>query len=768
MRLWFALLFLLPLAPAHATVIPVKSGEHDGFSRLVVYLPASASRAITPVDGGIRIDTDAPEPQFATQNVFELIPRDRLQALAAQADGGLFLKLAPGVAPETFSLESGAFVIDLKDPSPGQNVPPVIATGEHRSQTTSTKPPPASRPRPKTVQPVRIGDDYLDLFWRATTAQEEPANAPVNISDGAPKPPLPPKPDPRLDGIEERLLRQMSRAASQGLVSPQMTPTEEKPAQGRHAPPPTGDRAAETAEIPQAPPGPRPPPHLAIDSVTAIDRDQLATGLQAPPEVSGCPPDRYFELANWVDERPAFAQISDARKGLLGEFDAPNPRKVTALARLYIAFGFGTEARALLRDMGKDGPSKNALLFVGAVLDADPAAATSPLAQLTDCNGAVALWAFLAADPLPEKRDVAFAALRRHFEALPADLRRSLAPNLVARLTQIGAADVARSLEPAVSRITTGDRRALDTMEAEIQVVEGDPQASGRLEALSKTNSAQGLRALILWLNSQIDAGGAVDPAALANAEALAFELADAPEAPELRRIAAIGHAANSEFGKAFEIYSDATEIADSKGTLEAIFSRLVGQAGDGDFLRTLYDQLPLAEKAAQTSGLRQELAGRAISLGMPAVAVRLLGQADPLSVQDKTLLARAALLELDPAAAVAHLKNLEGKQIEQIRAAALSRLGRHDEARAAYLRAGNPEGARAQSWHKGDWSSLDAPPDAVEQRFLETFGATSSQTKEVKGGPLTRARSLLEQSQAERETLSKMLDRLALPPVQQ
>ncbi|OOY14634.1 hypothetical protein [Thioclava sp. DLFJ4-1] len=769
MRFWIALLFLLPFTPAYATPIPVKSGEHDGFSRLVVYLPASASRALAPVDGGFRLATDASDPQYAFQNVFELIPRDRLKALVAEPDGTLLLKLASGIVPETFSLESGAFVIDLKNIPPDEAaLSPAAAVRDRAKSSPTNAPRPSTPPRQKTVQPVAIGRDYLDLFWQPPHMREATA-APVTISDGAPKPQIPPKPDPRLDGIEESLLRQISRAASQGLVSAQVKPPEVQPEKsGQEAKSPASKAAPESDYDPIGPPPPTPPPYLAVDSMTVIDRDHLVTPPQPQLEVSACPPDRYFDLASWIDERPAFAQISDARRDLLGEFDVPNPRKVMALARLYIAFGFGTESRALLRDMGKDGPGKDALLFVGSVLDQDPAAAASPLARLTDCDGAVALWAFLASDPPPEKRDVAFAALRRNFETLPADLRRSLAPKLVARLTQIRAADVARSLEPAVSRVTTEDRTALDTVEAEIQAKEAVPQALGNLEALSKTNSEQGLRALILWLNGQIDAGGEVDPAALANAEALAFELAKAPEAPELRRIAAIGHAANSEFPKAFEIYADPTTIADPNGTLAAIFTRLVGQASDAVFLRTLYDELPLAEEVARIPDLRHELAGRAISLGMPAVAVRLLGKAAPLTEQDKTLLARAALLELDPAAALAHLKDLGGQQVEQLRAEALSRLGRHNDARAAYLRAGNPEDARAQSWHKGDWSNLETSPDAVEKQFLETFGAAPSPGTEIQGGPITQARSLLERSQAERETLSKMLDRLALPTAQE
>ena len=91
-----------------------------------------------------------------------------------------------------------------------------------------------------------------------------------------------------------------------------------------------------------------------VQATTVYDRDgrraRAAGETDGPPEV--CLDDARLDVGAWSNGLALTAQMPELRRQLVGEFDAPNPEAVRDLARLYIRFGFGAEAEALLAAFG--------------------------------------------------------------------------------------------------------------------------------------------------------------------------------------------------------------------------------------------------------------------------------------------------------------------------------------------------------------------------------------------------------------------------------
>ncbi|KEO54555.1 hypothetical protein TP2_06385 [Thioclava pacifica DSM 10166] len=555
-------------------------------------------------------------------------------------------------------------------------------------------------------------------------------------------------------------MRQIGRAASQGLIS--LDPNEPSTAQ-QH---PEVDIATEPL------PPPRSDPialesHIAFRSMTAIDRDQLQTPRNTYTDAGEtCPPESYFDVGAWVDDRPVFVQIGDVRRKLMGEFDIPDQSRVIELARVYIAFGFGVEARAVLDDLAEPGPDVTALRYLAAMLDDDPIARKSPYARMTECNNPVALWALLGASPPPQKRSVNFGAVTRSYSALPPDLRHVLGPKLVSRLIAIGAPDVAQSIRAALARVSVEDKSALNVVDVHLAHDVGTKETGATLEKLAQRNAPDAVEALLMLIDQELEDRRVVPDVQIEQALALAFELSGGTEAPALLRAATLGYASQGNFDAAFAASSEWPQAIDPETQAETrarLLTMFVEQPDDALFLRLYFAQREPISTAATDGSLRTALANRLVGLGMADAATELLKSADELTKTDKLLLARAALAGLDPAAGLAHLRGVDGSAADSLRGDALSRLGRHDDARMAYLRAGDEEKARAEAWHIGDWNTLHQYGDPIEKNFIDRFSPPEDIESEGETGPINAAKSLLAASEEERKALHDMLERFEI-----
>ncbi|MCV2879782.1 hypothetical protein OE699_13100 [Sedimentimonas flavescens] len=702
-------LVLALAAPALAEPVAVRSGEHEGFTRLVFPLPSGMGWGLDHADGVYTLRPDGPVDGYDLSAVFRLIPRTRVTEVAAlPGKSDVSISVAEGVEATAFETAGGAVVIDFRE---------------------APEPQIALSPRPALPS-------YSERFraFEAPGRSELPERALAL-----------PQPDRRIRAAEEDLLRQIGRAASQGLI---------------HVDP----AAMRLPEIPVAPP--QPPAeigdHLALHSETAFDR--AGVGPSDQPMVSDygetCLPDRMFDAAAWLDDRPPAEQIAAARNGLLGEFDKPQPDQVVALARVYVALGFGAEARLLLRSLAAPSDTTRALEFMAAVVEDLPRPDAKAILTMGKCNGKVALWALLGARGTPSRWDYDLGAVLRANAALPPGLRTVIARRLADRLIALGAEDAAQAVWKALERAPAEVSAPLGLIGAQL----GEMPES-KLVELMRSNQESAVDALIQFVEGRFARGEPIDDGTISQAEALAVELLPSAKGVAVLRAQILGLGSVGRFDPAFAAlagWPDATDETLRVTTTADLIGQLSDVPDDALFLRAFYAQRAVIEAGELPKGTRLQLAERLLNQGFaPAARTSLaaLGQSEA----GRLLLARAALLEGDGPATLAHLGALDSAQAAGLRAQAAALMGQYALARNAFMQAGDTDGARAAAWRSADWDAVAQEGTEAQRQLLALYSDTPS----AEDGPLAASRALLARSRAERAAFAALMESFSAPQVQ-
>lgn len=836
MRLCSLLLLVVAAAigsGARAEPVRVRTGEHPDFTRVVLQFarPTAWTIGRTPQGYGLRLGRS--EVALDLTGAFDLIPRTRIKAMSTDA-GEADLQIVTDCACHVVAFEdrAGILVIDLFDgaapplsrfetalqgpvgPAAPSRAAAALLTGTEPAPTASgrllslfwkrTLDPQAPAPAdPKGAEmavladaaslPASVGHSGADPVaanpqtFETVATRAVPAAAPAKLTDGA----LPQAhsaatdlPDPtfqlrpgssRIDTARGILLQELSRAASQGLVEvvqpdrPLLT---------------TAPRGPDPVAAAPEPP-PEPTDHVTIKAETSIDRDALLepASRSVTPDGVSCIPDAVLALPEWGDDRPAAEQISERRQALVGEFDAATAESVAAMAHLYLYLGFGAEAGETLRAFPVKVPESDLLAILGSLMD-DREPDPGRLAAMADCDGTASLWAVLATPQLVLGQAVDTRAVIRNFSALPLHLRRLLGPRLSNRFLAIGDEATARTIQGAVTRAAGDPGAEARVVDAKLDLTHDDTAAAETtLANVVAEDGAASPEALILLIETRIEQGMTVDKATVDTAAAMAFEHRGTPLGSQLARIEVLATAASGNFDGAFATLAVQTGVGPEATPTELdedLFALLAGKADDATFLRHMFGAADRLVMADLSRGLRQGLAGRMVDLGFPDQARSVLAAAPVPKAADRMLLARIALADQDPGAALRDIEGMAAPEAELIRGEALSVLGYDAGASGAYVAAGQSAKAASASWRAGDLATAGAlgtdeqraairavAPDlaaAAEPRSSDPAAATAAEPSGAEiPGPLARNRALLAESEATRASLEQLLT--AFPP---
>ncbi|SOC07618.1 hypothetical protein SAMN05877809_104111 [Rhodobacter sp. JA431] len=767
---FFALVLtgLLVLAsPVAAQQIDVRSGEHADFSRLVFMFPPGTDWSTERVEGGYKL-TAPPRTRFNLANVFRLIPKTRIQAISADIDArSVFIETAPDVHLEVFQLPIGAVVVDIADGAEPEPFEP----GTPKPQITA--PDHSYRPAPK------LG--YLDLYWSDKPTQMRPEAQPA--PPPAPKPaPQPGEatenvafPDGRISAAEIALIDELGRAASQGLITMQMPKhpvadphqTDGHEAGGHDMPTtePAHDTPTEGHDT-EGHPG-RDESHLALQAETVIDRDSSAHFAPGRLADSGhsCPRDADFDLQSWLTEEAPSVQIAHARRDLLAEFDKPRLRAVEHLAKVYIALGLGTEAKALFKSFGLEEEANPALTILADVVDGNTPDPYPAFKAFTACDSRVALWALVAQPEPPQRETVNFGAVLRAYSALPPPIRNLIGPKLSDRLIEVGAADVAQTVRSMLARAPAEHRSSLEYMDARIDLSEGRVEdATERLDKVAESHSEIAAEALILSVETKLSEGIAIPTNEVENASALAKQLGGSDMGDKLTRVEILGNASTAKFDPAFEALErweeplDETLRRDTQNDLLAMLAKLPDEQM---FIETFFRFRPQWSPEELEPGVQIALSERLSKSGFDISSRAVLSPATRRSEPGRLAMARAALAGRDAAAAYSHLVGLQGEEAALLRGEALSLLGQHQNAEAAFAEAGATEARLEAAWRAGNWDQVTDGGSEAQRQFLELFSDTAPPAQDRDAaplGPLAAAQKLIAQSEAERAAFEKLM----------
>lgn len=800
-----ALLAIAVAGPVEAETLRVRSGEHDGFSRIVLDGAADLGWTLGRIAEGYGLRLEQDSVTYDTGGVFRAIPRDRIAELDTAEDGALRLRLGCECHAKAFVTGSGALVIDIAD---GAAPPGSPYETRLRPATPPAQAPETPAPHPDTVdtpthadwRPPKTdfrrqdtADPKLAFFWRGvvpdaaapgTTTGATRVAATDNDDEGPPadnsptapveprtEPPahalpaasLPTIPDPRVTAAQADLLHQFGRAAAQGLLEvdtarvnlPSHNAPAQAPARPDSAPEPDG-WAAEDASAPR------------LHAETSIDRDSVLVSTKQPVTADGgtCIGPEELDIADWGDDRPIPAQIAERRQPLVGEFDRSSEDAVLALARLYIHLGFGAEARTVLHAFGTGAEAAGPLADLGMIVDGQRPGAASGLARMTGCDTPAALWAILAWPELPPDADVDQGAVLRAFSALPPHLRRSLGPDLSERLLSVRAEFAARSIRDAIARSPAEATPALSLIDARLDIARGDGAAAEmQVDALARSNDPLSADALVLTIRSKLDRGEAIDRDLTESIAALAYERQDGPTGPVLSQLHILSLGSAGDLAEAFQALhrwpgAPAPDVQDA--TALSLFSMLAGQQDDATFLRGFFDQRTLLDSLDPDVGLRLALAERLMASGFTAEVRALVSGRAGRSENGRRLLAEAALAKFEPELALTELAGLTGATIDNLRAQALTMAGDHRGAAAAFAAAEELTSAGHAAWRSGDWVGVAEHGSDPMRQAVEDFGLIRQDmtpTAELDPeGELARGRALLRDSQSIRATLDDLL----------
>jgi hypothetical protein len=627
---------------AGAEDVRIRSGEHAGFSRLVLEFGERPPWSLRLGDRRATVLLGPGNRRLDAGDVFARIPRTRIRAVTPTADG-LELILGCDCAVTAFEVRGAALAIDVADaqatPEVLRNVAPTAATGNDATEMAAPEVAVAALP----ILPPGMTE--------APVVGAAEAGAPVR----PPRPALPvaPAPDaaparPAGDGGRGRVLTELTaaiaRATTQGNLRLAATPPE-------------------VAAVP--------PEALFADPALANLRLRLP-GEEAwlpdrPAAGANCRDPSSFDVASWVpgDRSPADA-IATLQASLAPDLDTIDEARAVALARLYVGLGFGAEARAVLAALAPGHPETALLGDMARIVDGEPVRSDA-LSGEAGCPGRAQLWVALATGKEAEARDIIVA-----IGELPVALRRQLAPRVMSRLATEGDAFAAETVRGTIDRAEGPHGASFTLAAAEVEAQRDGKPDLAAIRDLAAGHAPAADEALAVLLELARETGERLDGATLARAETRAQDLRGTDLG--LRLEIGLIHAflRTDEFARAAawlaKLIAAEAIPPDSMTALSRDFFIALGAGGSEEAL--LVHAAGFADSAAafvQGDPAGETVAARLVALGLPDLAARYL-PVEPIAPGARRLAARARLAAGDAEGALALATGLDPRDPDTAR----------------------------------------------------------------------------------------------------
>lgn len=715
------LILLLGMAialPAFAQPVQVRSGEHEGFTRLVLDFPAAIEWEFGRIEDGYTFRKIGAPVDYDLGAVFDFIGKARLAAISADGTA-LNIGFACACHAIAFEFRPGTIVIDLRDGPPPKGssfenpLPAIVKPADTKSADTKSGDATAA-----DVTPLTTGQGY-NWADQVLGNLQSPQTATTTLS---PKP----SSDPALQTLREQLLRQLSRGASDGVVDLELPKTTD----------PIAKEAVDGARI-------------SLGELPGVTVEPAPKSQQALGQVGAvCATEEELAVESWGTQAPVAEQFSEAFANMLGEFDRPNPEAVEKAVHFLIYIGFGLEAGQMIDAFM---PDASMLRSMAKIVDGDPDEGGYFAGQLS-CDTPAALWALLAKDTVGTGDLVNDRAVVLAFSNLPVHLRRLLGPPLADKLLSIDKTSAAESIRNAVAR--TGKTAELSLIEAKLDMSQGDPESAQKnLEAAIQGAGSSKTIALIGLVDSLVAQGLPIDAKIAQDLAAVESETKGTENAAELTRAMALAQASSGDFAAAFETANEAPQ------TLPKIWEILSRLGTDLDVLN--YAVRPAADIPQNLDILTPTtLSNRLTDLGLPdAAAEWVLAYPD----MDAKTRAKIALDRHDGRTALQAAQQVEGDDGARLQAEALQLLGDHAGAAQEFSKLGDANAQEFAYAKAGAWDALRNSPPNVWSPVVSALDAPKT-AGTVLPGPLGQGQQLIANSAQTRAAVQDLLTNIPKP----
>lgn len=739
MKFVLSLIFLVGASTVDAQTIVVRSGEHDGFTRLVFAMPELDRWTVFKTDEGYTLRIAEPKPTFDLTDVYRRITKERVaQVVAVPESGDLALVINCDCYAMPFEFGTGMLVIDIKDgEAPEGSAFELAADGSAYSadfkEVTSQA----------ALRPKATGRDIeRSSLPSLPTAISKAAR--ISNTDG-------PVLETDLVGEftqgKKDLLWQLSKGVADGSVEP------------------TG-----AFEIVAPPVQREGQANMRIGSDLGM-LPNIATRPDTEMTGNGqdCISSQQVDMAAWLPENQTdiVAEIAPYTTGLVGEFDRPDQSAIEQAIRFYLALGFGAEARLVVKAFKLAPPDRAIWETLSYIVDLDLPPG-DVFSDMEVCTTNAALWSILSATEMPPPSQVAIPAVLRAFSELPLHLRRLLGPGLATRFLARNDTQTARAIRDAILRAPGDVGPEVQLMEAEIAIVNGETQiAEDLLSPLSGGSNLAGLKATAALIHSKVDLGEEVSLELVTTAEALLHEARGGQDEADIATALALGYATQNRFTEAFNMAAQGGDV------VPALWSVLANRGSDEALLTWAILQKPSVPPAVE-AGTATKIAKRLLDLGFPDPAllwINPISEESEAARNDMLFLAAEAELSLNRVPeAFARLKELDGEQATRLRAKILAAM--RPETAVEYLSAsGQPVEATRAAKQTQNWAELSTlEPTGIWRDAaaltLPLVDGTSARDPLLAGadtplqtmGPLAQTRKDLAESVSARKIIDELL----------
>ena len=799
---------------AIAVPIEIRSGEHEGFSRLVMDFPAKVEWQFGKVTGGFEFRTDRQDITFSLENIFRRIPRDRIKSVEVRGAGRLFLAVDCDCHGDAFDLRDGVVVLDIKDgaplPSarvfnralpelekpndtPAENVGSegyveISPTQNRRFNPVPVEPGmdiPSSPTRARNGLPLFVSQEGMPDLKPGRQGNENsdpPSPGPNEVMDEMEGPKTENSTalpfgsngnSVQVTETEMALLEQIGRAASQGVLEPDITETDKLIAPAFNQPVEIEDQESSDdtdLETMNEDGATGPASHFSVQTGMVRDPRQGEQSSGVNQDGLVCPDDELFDIKNWGVETDGAADLGSFRANLLGEFDRVRSDMVLAQIRRDIFLTFGAEAKMLLRVYQPEIDHKDILLILADIVDTLSSQNGVLLNKYTDCDGLVALWAVLARPELKPGQALNTSAITAAFSELPAHLRRYLGPSLISKLISVDQHELATSIQNATNRAEGGSNAKATYLNAQIAMGQADSaQAIDFLKQVIQSGSDLAPNAIFDLLTYKISNGLEIADGEITLAASHAFELRGTDIGRDLNRLEIVALAKNLRFSDAFnrlEMYQVRGDISlpTARELENQLISELVDNAEDATFLRFM---VPESSERFLPQELRSKVAKRLVDLGFASEGRRVLSQSDDVpSEKDRVLFARMALAEEKYEVALSYLVGLNSAEAFFLQALAYEGQEKLSSSAELFNSSHAPEKQLSAAWRAGQWKAVEELDSGVigqAGRLMQKIGDTGT-PQSLDTGTLLIDHELLSQSQESRDVIVGLLAELTVP----
>lgn len=722
MRL-LVIILLFP-ATAFAEPVPIRSGDHATFARLVLSIGTDVDWEVAPVGQGYRISLSEDVDGFDTSEIFKRIPRTRIAAAEQISDRALQIDVVCDCHSDAFLWRPGQLVVDIIDGPDPEAEPENMTTVQ--TQQTATE-------RPLLSEDPQSLPDLLALRGRSSS----PIAIPSTLQ-AVPKP-------PGVSEAETALIEGVARAASQGFLDAAVSiPVEiEDVSNPETAMAPLIDDTSLEPPVPTRP---------GVGISTAMERefDGLRDLIDTQMD-QRCLPATLFSIDQWADERAFHVQVADLAEELSGEFGEQPRDAQEALTRVYLHFGFGAEARAVLRADTSMSQSRRVMQELAGIID-DYEEDFSLIVSQAECETPAAMWAFLVKPT--SLSDELGSQIIRDFFALPQPLRGQIASRVAQAFVEIKDPESARRILQATQEGDSQGSHDVQATRAMVSEALDDPaEALSVLEAEADDNARTSPTSLIRLIDLALSQGQVPEESDLLLAGAMQQEFRDDPVAMELARAQARGWIVRGQYEQALALIGTQSAEGDIE-VIDHAYAHLSEHADPGEFLEFAYREIP-ESLSDETENMT---ARRLIDLGFPERATQFLTGAAVrgAAAERRYLRAEAALASGRFIDVIDLLIGLSDDRAGQLRSDAYAALGEHLTALSEAGGNGSLDDTtlqfRAQAWER-----LAIEEDPALSSFAEVILASPPSEAAV---TLADRRELLTNSQESRRAVEELLTR--------